>query len=144
MKYKGIELVEITEEQIFYPPRLMLVWDEGMTEAIKEKVCAILLHRTPACRVVGYYNNSFAHCAAIPEEPKPRRATNRELAKWLAQGKGEYTNPKAEYYDNYSSFSYKECNKDEEVYVNFKVRKWDDAEWHEPDVQYMGIEAESV
>ena len=32
MKYKGIELKEITEPQIFNPPKKMLVWDREQDE----------------------------------------------------------------------------------------------------------------
>jgi hypothetical protein len=141
MKYKGIELKEVTEPQIFDPPETMVVWRDDDEEPIIAEVIAIFAE---SCnfqyRVVINDCSFYSHCAFFPEKTTPRRATNRELARWLAQGKGEYTDPKAEFYNNFSSFSYEECNKDVEVYVNFKVRKWNDTEWHEPDVQYMGIE----
>lgn len=141
MKYKGMELVEITERQVFDPPRLMLVWDDGMTEAVEEEVCAILPHRTPACRVVGYYNHSYAHCAEIPEEPKPRRATNRELAKWLAHGNGQISRVEVEggaTVIKSSSWDYY-GEDDSLVKEEYRVRKWDDTGWHEPTTEYMGL-----
>ena len=146
MEYKGIELKEVTKPQIFDPPKKMVVWNynEGHPVGVRElPVIAILprlqTHLSILCKDGGLERWATS-CAEIPEEPKPRRATNRELARWLAQGNGEYTNLKSEFYDNFSSFSYRECKKDMEVYENFEVRKWDDTEWHEPTVDYMGLE----
>lgn len=153
MKYKGIDLVEITESQIFDPPKEMLVWDNNsQTEPKKVNICAIVKLKDcyaaietgkPSCYL-------WHHCAEIPEEHKPRRVTNRELSKWLAKGHGECMNPDSDSYSyadlskaNLSSSTYtyggiSEANKKVPFYV--KVRKWDDVDWHEPTVDYMGIE----
>lgn len=75
-----------------------------------------------------------------PEAEKP--VTNREMARWLAQGNGEYC-----WYDAEDGFvskcgielRYFEDNANEKV-VRVKIRKWEDSEWHEPSRQYMGLE----
>lgn len=147
MKYKGIELKEITTSQIFDPPKEMLVWNYVDSTPFKVTVHAIVASKTfPVIAKEGDYQ----YCAEIPEEPKPRRVTNRELSKWLAKGHGECMNPNSDSYSyadlskaNLSSSTYtyggiSEANKKVPFYV--KVRKWDDDEWHEPTVDYMGIE----
>lgn len=77
------------------------------------------------------------HFHEIPEEPK-KRATNRQLAKWCAEGNGQIHYIGAA--NTHSFYSYQ--HEIDEIYVtnDVMVRKWDDTEWHEPDVQYMGLE----
>ena len=149
MKYKGIELKEITTSQIFDPPKKMITWDsEGAGFYICE-VLAIVNGKDNNYPVIAK-NVNYRHCAEIPEEPKPRRVTNRELSKWLAKGHGECMNPNSDSYSyddlskaNLASSTYtyggiSEANKEVPFYV--RVRKWDDVDWHEPTVDYMGIE----
>lgn len=156
MKYKGIDLVEITASQIFDPPKEMLVWNNNsQTEPKKVNICAIVKLKDcyaaietgkPSCYL-------WHHCAEIPEEPKPRRVTNRELSKWLAKGHGEYINQVdcANYTYTYDDLSQVNCASNTYTYDGIsggknevpsyvKVRKWDDVDWHEPTVDYMGIE----
>lgn len=147
MKYKGIELKEITTSQIFDPPKEMLVWNYVDSTPFKVTVHAIVASKTfPVIAKEGDYQ----YCAEIPEEPKPRRVTNRELSKWLAKGHGECMNPNSDSYSyddlskaNLASSTYtysgiSEANKEVPFYV--RVRKWDDVDWHVPTVDYMGIE----
>lgn len=64
-------------------------------------------------------------------KPKePRRMTNRELARWLAQGKGQKAtvNGNAICYHNYG------LDDDEEV-EDCMIRGWDEAEWREPVIE---------
>ena len=87
MNYNGIELKEFTSDRpvTFDPPKKMLVWDEIMDTPLEVKVCSYM----PAWRYpVGTSTQTFCHCAEIPEEPKPRRATNIELMKWLPHIRG--------------------------------------------------------
>lgn len=148
--YNGMELDEVTEPQIFDPPKTMVVWedDEKPKTAV---VIAILAESSNLQYRVAINDCSFyQHCALIPEKPAPRMATNRELSKWLAQGNGEVLtlmqtanrNPRemVETAWHYFSGEYNET-----VDYGFEgqrckgVRKWDDAEWHTPDVEYMAI-----
>ena len=142
MKYKGIELKEITKSQIFDPPKKMIAWNDCLAEPEEVFVYAIgpstMIYRVRTISDDGLNNScQYMYCAEIPEEPKPRRATNRELAKWLAQGNGQKSGNKG---IACISYSYGHLADDCEIDKNVVVRKWDDTEWHEPDVQYMGIE----
>ncbi len=138
MKYKGIELKEITIPQVFDPPKEMLVWDNSYDckAPYVRTVYAVIRIVNGTTEVVVADRCRWQHCAEIPEEPKPRRATNRELAKWISQY-GELT------YDAntvYHEFSYNEPDREKPVVEKIYIRKWDDTDWHEPTVDYMGIE----
>lgn len=139
MKYKGQELTEITEPQIFDPPREMVVWDDGNEPTIKY-VWGIAPPSANRRYIVATIGNPYQHCAEIPEEPKPRRATNRELARWLAEGNGEYCFGTSSEKRFGSSYGYGCIEQDSEVSNLISVRKWDDTDWHEPDVEYMELE----
>ena len=149
MKYKGIELKEITTSQIFDPPKKMITWDSECGGFYICEVLAIVNGKDNNYSVIAK-NASYRHCAEIPEEHKPRRVTNRELSKWLAKGHGECMNPNSDSYSyddlskanlvssTYTYSGISEANKEVPFYV--RVRKWDDVDWHEPTVDYMGIE----
>lgn len=140
MKYKGKELKEFTSEKNVYfdPPKKMVVWDDDLSPREEEVVAFFAGIRR--YRVVAMFAN-HDHCAEIPEEPKPRMATKLEVLKWLAQGNG-IAKDKG---DNltYAWFSVGEYEMDEPCDYTTLVRKWDDAKWHEPTVDYMfGEDAE--
>ena len=131
MEYNGIELKKITTSQIFDPPKEMLVWDYVDSAPFKMPVHAIVASKTfPVIAEEGDYQ----YCAEIPETP---RVTNRELSKWLAKGHGEYRNQIGAVSNLYI---YVDLETDVAVPSYIRVRKWDDADWHEPTVDYMGIE----
>ncbi len=137
MKYKGIELKEFTSDRpvVFDPPREMLVWDSTDTQTLRRVVLAYLPERNPR-RVITEFGSAY-FCAEIPEEPNPRWATNQELAKWLAQGNGQVTN---EGVYAFASMDVVKGDEDEPCKSECRIRKWDDAEWHEPTADYMGLE----
>lgn len=129
MKYKGIELKEVTEPKIFDPPKKMLVWD-SYSNLVELDVYAIVSRKDfpVICE-----NSTWQHCAEIPEQKK---VTNRELACWLAGGNGE-----AKIVNNvFIHWSYGEIEADKNVEDNVSVRKWDDTEWHKPTREYLGFE----
>lgn len=66
----------------------------------------------------------------VSEPKEPRRMTNRELAKWLAQGNGQWLSSS---YAIGMSYSYAIDNN--EIPDGIKIRGWDEAEWHEPLVE---------
>lgn len=116
----------------------MLVWNESYTRPIEKLVCAVIPYRS--CGRVITRGGAFEYCAEIPEEPKPRRATKQELARWIAQGKGEWK----ERYSDYAFVqwdSYREAEANEPCNETIVVRKWEDTDWHEPTVDYLGLEA---
>ena len=146
MKWKGIELKEVTEPQVCNPPKLMLVWDRNFGKPVKEYVYAIgpSTMRYPV-RIISEdgLSESCAYecCFEIPEEPKPRMATNRELARWLVQGNGEWGRIYSDEVKTVNtSWWYEPGFESGTLQYDIRVRKWDDTEWHEPDVQYMGLE----
>ena len=129
MKYKGIELEEVTEPQLFAPPKKMLVWD-NCSNIAEIDVYAIVSRED--FRVI-CENSSWRHCAEIPEL---NPVTNRELASWLAKGNGEV---KADdvVYSNWNYYNDKENNP---IKDSLLVRKWDDTEWRKPTREYIGLE----
>ena len=123
MKYKGKELKEITTPQIVDPPKQMLVWDDAVEPEV-QTVYAIVRTKDGKTQAIGDWR--WKHCAEIPEESKPRRATNRELAKWLVQGNGE------KLYDNRTieiNHKYDSSKESEPVNDYTSIRKWEDTEW---------------
>lgn len=149
IKYNGKEIQSITECKVFEEPREMLVWNTSYNGPIEKMVCAIIPYRNAGSVITTC--EAYEYCAEIPEKPEPRRATNRELAKWLAQGNGEVltlmqmaNRHSCEMVEIDWRYFSGECN--EAVDYGFEgqrckgVRKWDDTKWHEPDVAYMNIE----
>ena len=132
MEYKGIELKEITEPQLFDPPKKMLVW--GRYKNITElNVYAIVGRKNfpVICE-----NSTWRHCAEIPKVPELELVTYRELSRWIAEGNGEVK------YSNTVLTNWNYSSNDENKFVseNFYVRKWDDTEWHKPTREYFGLE----
>lgn len=139
IKYNGMELEEFSSDKpvIFDSPRAALCWmNNGWQGGVCEYILAFI-PRSDSCLVVTDHS-TWLHCALLPEKPAPSRATNRELAKWLAQGNGEVNiyNTEVHTYFNYTpENANSECNEEK-----FKVRKWEDTEWHEPTADYLGLE----
>lgn len=132
MTYKGIELKEVTEPQLFNPPKMMLVWDH-YANIVELDVYAIVSRKEfpVICE-----NSTWRHCAEIPAFPESKLVTYRELARWLAKGNGEVKNanticPNWNYYDDQEN-----CIVRDSLYV----RKWDETEWHKPTREYLGLE----
>lgn len=135
--YKGMELEEVTEPKIFDPPKKCVV-QTANDEPVEELVVAIFAKSSGhAFPVISKGFRAYERCALLPEKPAPRRATNRELAKWLSQGNGEVIDS-THYINTYHE--YFRCLDNNEVFKTIQVRKWDDTEWHEPTVDYIGIE----
>lgn len=138
MKYKGIELKTFTSDKpvVFDSPREMLVWDNENIDTILVASIVAYLPMRPY-PVIGH-SITWKFCAEIPEVTKPRRATEMELAKWLAQGNGCFTTVDGDYC--WTSTEYDGTNPGKECNPDWRVRKWDDKEWHEPTAEYMGLE----
>ena len=132
MKYKGIELEEVTEPQLFAPPKKMLVWD-NCSNIAEIDVYAIVSRED--FRVI-CENSSWRHCAEIPEVLESKLVTYRELARWLSEGNGEVMWSKT----ICSNWNYSNDDENEALDESFTVRKWDDTEWHKPTREYLGLE----
>lgn len=132
MKYKGIELEEVTEPQILDHPKKMLVWGryEGITEL---DVYAIVSRKDfpVICE-----NSTWQHCAEIPTVTESELVTYRELAHWLSKGNGEVM-----WANNVlSNWNYSTDEENKALDESLSVRKWDDTEWHKPTREYLGQE----
>lgn len=137
MKYNGMELEEVKEPQVFDGPTEMLAWGTG--HPTRRLIVAIL----PGGIAVDTDRNWLSHCAYVPEAPESRRATYRELSRWLAQGNGEYTrgievSGKGPYAK--TSIYYDASLSNSPVDDVVRVRKWDDDNWNEPTADYLGLE----
>lgn len=140
MKYKGIELTEITTPNIDNLPKKMLVWWHD-AELCERVVCATALDNCGDLFFIARQDSEqcggvvvWPHCAEIP---KPRRATHRELSQWLAEGKGEVNYGGTDIYHHHTySIGAETLLVDDCI----KVRKRSDTDWHEPTVDYMGLE----
>ena len=132
MKYKGIELKEITEPKLFDPPKKMLVW-ERYENIIELDVYAITSRKDfpVICET-----STWRHCAEIPKVTESEHVTYRELSRWIAEGNGEVK------YSNTVLTNWNYSINDENKFVseNFSVRKWDDTEWYKPTREYFGLE----
>ena len=132
MKYKGIELTEVTEPQLFDHPKKMLVLEsyENITEL---NVYAIVSRKDfpVICE-----NTTWLHCAEIPEVLESKIVTCRELARWLAEGNGEFLNGNT----CLPNWNYNIIQENDSVSETMLVRKWDDTEWHKPTREYFGLE----
>lgn len=135
MKYKGIELNEFESEKpvLFDQPKKMLVWDYVDGTPIEKDVIAFIPNRY---HKVIEQTSVYTHCAEIPEV-MCRRATNRELAKWLVQGNGQYQVSGGKIWTEHP---YDIGHDDDACSTLIKVRKWGDNEWHEPTLEYLGLE----
>ena len=134
---KGVELVEVKELKVFDEPHEMYVWDDAWNneKLVKKCVCAILPYRHAGSVITT--NGAYEHCAEIPEDKTPRRATWLELSKWISKGDGLVLDELINRID--TGIMFKVDNQNAPVDDKIKVRKWDDKEWHTPDVEYLGI-----
>ena len=139
IKYNGMELEEFTSDKpiFFDPPKKCVVWFGPGDEPIETEVYECDPRIKAPFRTSS--NTMWPHCAILPDTPKPRRATNRELARWLAQGNGEWYNVKSDSWPS-SDYLYKYEKHDAPLTKDIRVRKWEDTEWHEPTVDYLGID----
>ena len=118
-------------------PRMMWVWNSKGEDKVKAKVIHILSNGVcvyPILTVTDIDDDyeTYKHCAEI-EEPKTRRMTNKELARWLRENPArecKYLN--SDYIC--STFDYREYKQDEEVSEDMRIRE-DDSEWREPLVE---------
>lgn len=81
------------------------------------------------------WNNSCEEFRIKPEELKmKRRMTNREFAKWLAQGNGQAKNTDGGYITS-RGVEYDIGDDDKPCPDWLVIRGWDETEWHAPEVE---------
>ena len=146
INYNGMELEEFTSDKpVAFPKGTRAIcWDadkyeEGFRSELD--IVAFIPYLTyPVLTrdcLNNYQDSPYGHCALLPDHPKPRRATNRELSRWLAQGNGEVYDEDNSDKIIWTLLQYLDTNENLEVLDGFKVRKWSDTEWHEPTVDYL-------
>ena len=122
-------------------PRLMWIWDNIESGRKKLKVLYILSEEespTSYPRVLALTNEygrvvcHYEHCAEI-EDPKTRRMTNKELARWLREKPTRECKYDGDSYV-YSVHIYMESCGDEKVDDCILIRE-NDSEWREPLVE---------
>ena len=112
-------------------PRMMWVWNDDVENKEKIKV-AYVLNNGCTYRVLSIVDEDsaferFKHCAEIE---KPRRMTNKELARWLREKPTREC--KWTFDDTICSVhTYNEKVENEEVHKDVRIRE-DDGEWREP------------
>lgn len=142
--YNGVDVESLDTPQVFDPPRDMVTWNYRNGEfcdVAEREVLAILPNIMQHDRVVfksGISIGYAKYCALLPDPPKPRRATNIELTKWLAQGNGMVKNGNNKIFASMGGYNLEKLNNACAGWV--KVRKWGDTEWHEPTADYLGLE----
>ena len=139
INYNGMELEEVTKPQIFDPPKRCVVFDSyDEIKRVIKNVVAVLPASFNECggilSVITEEKQYWKHCALLPDPTKPRRATNRELSRWLAQGNGEFLGSQD---DADTAWNYPMERSNVPLREGAKVRKWSDTEWHEPTVDYL-------
>ena len=121
-------------------PRVMWCWNSNVENRVRVKVIYVINHDTYP--VITLTDNDvdllrYKHCAEI-EEPKTRRMTNKELARWLREHPSrEYKYRSSCSYAScsvYSYYTYAENLEDEEINKDIVVRE-DYGEWREPLVE---------
>lgn len=119
---------------VYYDPHydLKLAYEQGKTIQVKHILTGEWEDMTDTN--IDWDNVDGYELRIKPEESKP--VTNRELARWLAQGNGE-----CKKYDGDIFFSTDHCywSGEENTPAIILVRKWEDEEWNEPTREYMGL-----
>ena len=140
IKYKDMELEEFTSDKpMFIDPPVSGVFASAELIPARE---GKLFTFDPRFYLpyTDEENRCWNHFFVLPKTPKFRRATYRELSKWLAKGNGEFAFFKPDNVSTTLTYDLTKENFQISVDSGLKVRKWDDTDWHEPTVDYMGVE----
>ncbi len=144
--YNGMEIEEFNFPQIFKKPLKLYVWsyNQGKICNFHETEVVAILPKLPnhaniVCLddgKVSWANN----CGVLFNRISPRRATNKELAQWLAQGNGQRKDV-----ENYTHVLYNYYADQDNNFVpdGIMIRKWGDSAWRFPTIDYMGIKEEN-
>lgn len=133
---------EVTYEEWQKNPthRMMWVWDGNERDKVIRKVIYFIENKNALYPIVALTEDStilvgYKHCAEI-EEPKTRRMTNKELARWLREKPTRECTRRNDTDDRlvYSIHTYLKIYANEEVDDCILIRE-DDGEWQEPLVE---------
>ena len=136
INYKGMELKEIVLDipTLFDTNQEAIVWNDS---ANKDRVIVYSYDPRSDYPVRSNNNRIWKHFAFIPEKPVPRKATYKELARWLSQGNGETSI--GGYIYHYFPYALDNEKREKTVNEKYLVRKWGDSQWKEPTVDYLEI-----
>ena len=142
INYNGMELEVFNPDKsvAFDPPIKCVGWNNEDVK-VEFELSSALSKDIWIHRFIGKSNDApaaFMFCAILPDLPKPRRATWLEVAKWCATGNGLVYDTDRERID--TGIMFKPSLECEPIMESIKVRKWSDTEWHEPTVDYLGLE----
>ena len=142
MIYNGKALVPIITTDVQGLPKKMLVWDSNCNYAEERIVIALVKDKFDVIYAIAQCESMTGICVwhYCAEIPKVRVVTNSELSQWLAKGNGEVRLASEQHLDVYThwNYDYKDANKT--VTSPILVKKFEDTEWHEPTVDYLGIQ----
>lgn len=137
MNEKELCRKEFTSDTLvqFNPPKPMMVWDcIGSSIPHTELVIAYVPTRTSPVQTT---ECQWLHCAELATEP---RVTRLQIAKWLARGNGILQTKTGLFTDVCLYGDSPEGRGDNgPVPDDWKIRKWDDEEWHIPCLEYMEL-----
>ena len=138
MIYNGKALVPISTTDVQGLPKKMLVWDSNCHHAEERIVVAIVKDNCGDIYAIAQYESRtgvgvWQYCAEIP---KVRVATNSEVSQWLAKGNGE-VQLRGNVYIHWT-YDYRDANTT--ITSPILVKKFEDTEWHEPTIDYLGIQ----
>lgn len=147
MPYNTKNIVEITEFPDDFHPHKMLCWDHDPESPIEEYVLSIVKRSDDILFITDH--SIWHHGAEIPDQEtqQSRILTCWELARWCAEGHGQWTDNETKLFR--SSFSYaigdndRRCNEHDNIMVRAFADP-DSAEWHEPDVQYCFVKTPAM
>lgn len=141
MIYNDKVLVPITTADVQGLPKKMLVWNSNCNHAEERTVIALVKDEVGVIYAIAQITPTerrsgvavWQYCAEIP---KVRIATYSELSQWLAKGNGEVRHNGIVY--AHWNYDYRDANNI--VKSQILVKKFEDTEWHEPTVDYLGIQ----
>lgn len=110
--------------------KLPVTWEERYRGTESECIDYMVDNYCKRCVHCSSPNCSMDTCQGF-KEVKKRRWTNRELAKWVAQGNGECMGDEIAM----SCWRYVYNEADMPVKDDVQIRGWDETEWHEPEVE---------
>ena len=143
INYNGMDLEELNPDKSvsFNPPIKCVGWNNKDVK-VEFELSSALSKDIWNHRFIGKSKDgnpaAFMFCALLPDPPKPRRATWLEVARWCATGNGLVYDTDRDKID--TGIMFKPSNEHEPIMDEIRVRKWSDTEWHEPTVDYMGLE----
>lgn len=145
MIYNGKALVPIITTDVQGLPKKMLVWDSNCHHSEERTVLALIKDKFDVIYAIAQCESRtgvgvWHYCAEIP---KVRVATNSELSQWLAKGNGEVRLESEQHLDKkyvYTHWNYDYIDANKTVSSLILVKKFEDTEWHEPTVDYLGIQ----